>query len=31
MINVFLGKKTIDEMLKYLTDNLTKQEKQLAL
>lgn len=28
---VFLGKKSIDEMLKYLTDFLTKQEKQLAM
>jgi hypothetical protein len=31
MMNLFLGKKTIEEVLKYLTDNLTKQEKQLAL
>lgn len=30
MENVFLKKKTIDQMLKYLTDYLTKQEKQLA-
>jgi hypothetical protein len=30
MTNVFLGKKSIDEMLDYLSDYLTKQEKQLA-
>jgi hypothetical protein len=30
MQNVMLGKKSIDEMLKYITDYLTKQEKQLA-
>lgn len=29
MENVFLGKKSIDEMLDYLTDYLTAQEKQL--
>ncbi|MEW5816273.1 MAG: extracellular solute-binding protein [Spirochaetota bacterium] len=30
MENVFLGKKSVDEALKYLSDFLTKQEKQLA-
>ena len=30
MTNVFLGKKTVDEVLAYLSDFLTKQEKQLA-
>jgi ABC-type glycerol-3-phosphate transport system substrate-binding protein len=30
MENVFLGKKSVDEALKYLTDYLTNQEKQLA-
>ncbi len=30
MENVFLGKKSVDASLKYLTDYLTKQEKQLA-
>ena len=29
MENVFLGKKSIDEMLDYLTEYLTAQEKQL--
>ncbi len=31
MTNVFLGKKSIDDALKYLTDYLTKQEKQLGM
>ena len=30
MTNVWLGKRSIDEMLKYVTDYLTKQEKELA-
>jgi hypothetical protein len=30
MENVFLGKKSIDEMMEYLTSYLTAQEKQLA-
>jgi len=30
MMNVFLGKKSVDEALSYMTDYLTKQEKQLA-
>jgi hypothetical protein len=30
MENVLLGKKSVDEALKYLTDYLTNQEKQLA-
>jgi ABC-type glycerol-3-phosphate transport system substrate-binding protein len=30
MMNVFLGKKTVDEALKYMSDYLTKQEKQMA-
>ncbi len=30
MMNVFLGKKSIDEALGYMTDYLTRQEKQLA-
>jgi hypothetical protein len=30
MENVFLGKKSVDEALKYLTDYLSSQEKQLA-
>jgi ABC-type glycerol-3-phosphate transport system substrate-binding protein len=30
MMNVFLGKKSVDEALSYMSDYLTKQEKQLA-
>ena len=30
MTNVWLGKKSIDETLKYMSDYLTKQEKELA-
>jgi hypothetical protein len=30
MTNVFLGRKTVDEVCAYLSDFLTKQEKQLA-
>ncbi|HEB33042.1 MAG TPA: hypothetical protein ENI15_19535 [Spirochaetes bacterium] len=30
MTSVFLGKKSIDEMMEYLTDYLTKQEKEMA-
>lgn len=30
MTSVFLGKKSIDEMMQYLTDYLTQQEKELA-
>ena len=30
MMNVFLGKKSVDDALGYMTDYLTRQEKQLA-
>ena len=30
MMNMFLGKKSIDDILKYMSDYLTQQEKQLA-
>ena len=30
MTNVFLGKKSIDEMMEYLTSYLTQQEKEMA-
>jgi hypothetical protein len=30
MVNVFLGKKSVDDALKYMSDFLTRQEKQLA-
>jgi ABC-type glycerol-3-phosphate transport system substrate-binding protein len=30
MMNLFLGKKSVDEVAKYMSDYLTQQEKQLA-
>jgi len=30
MMNMFLGKKSVDDVLKYMSDYLTQQEKQLA-